>query len=48
MKKIITLAIIAFIWIHWGGFSNEMGTLMMSLSAVFVLTNGAKAEKEKK
>jgi len=48
MKKIIALAIIALIWIHWGALSNEMGTLMMSLSAIFVLTNGAKAEKEKK
>ena len=60
MKKILAysavLAPIAIIWISWGGFSNDMGTLVLSLAAAFGRTvvgdkmheNRAKAEEEKK
>ena len=41
MKKIIlSLAIIALtiiLWLHWGGISNDFGTFILALSAVFAL-----------
>ena len=41
MKKIIlSLAIIALtiiLWFHWGGISNDFGTFVLALSAVFAL-----------
>ena len=44
MKKILLLIAIILIWIYWGGFSNEMGTLVMSLSAIFLLTKDGKGD----
>ena len=42
MKKILAysavLAPIVLIWLHWGGFSNDMGTLVLSLAAAFACT----------
>ena len=33
---IFTLSII--VWLHWGGLSNDMGTLIIALADVFALT----------
>ena len=42
MKKIsvyaIAIAPIIAIWFAWGGFSNDMGTFVLSLAAVFTCT----------
>jgi hypothetical protein len=60
MKKIlayaITIAPFALVWLHWGGFRNDFGTLILSLMAVFACTvvsdkmneRSAKAEEEEK
>lgn len=41
-KRIIAYAIIIAvllpIWIHWGGFKNDMGTLILALAGVFAGT----------
>lgn len=33
---VITLSII--VWLHWGGFSNDMGTLILMLADALILT----------
>ena len=33
---IFTLSII--VWLHWGGLSNDIGTLIIALADVFALT----------
>ena len=40
MKKVIYAIIIALaliVWLAWGGFGNEMGTLMVGLGTAFTL-----------
>ena len=36
--SIIVLALSAIVWLHWGGFSNDMGTLIIMLLDVFFIT----------
>lgn len=42
MKKILVYAIIIvpiiLVWLHWGGFKNDMGTLILMLAATFLCT----------
>ena len=42
MKKILTYAIILvpifLVWLHWGGFKNDMGTLILAMVATFACT----------
>lgn len=35
---IIVLALSIIVWLHWGGLSNDMGTLIIALADVFALT----------
>lgn len=40
MKKVIYAIIIALaliVWLAWGGFGNEMGTLMVGLGTAFTI-----------
>lgn len=40
-QAIISVIILAFsviVWLHWGGFSNNMGTLIIALADVFAFT----------
>jgi hypothetical protein len=57
MKKMLTYAMIltpmAITWIHWGGFKNDMGTLLMSIILAFIIVkeigeHSAKTGKETK
>ena len=45
----IIIAILLPIWIHWGGFKNDMGTLILALMGVFAGTvfESKQAEKTK-
>lgn len=36
--SVIILALSIIVWLHWGGFSNDMGTLIIALADVFALT----------
>ena len=36
--SVIIIALSIIVWLHWGGFSNDMGTLIIALADVFVLT----------
>lgn len=36
--SVIILAISIIVWLHWGGLSNDMGTLIIALADVFALT----------
>lgn len=36
--SIIVIALSIIVWLHWGGFSNDMGTLVIALADVFALT----------
>ena len=54
-STIISILVIAFsliVWQHWGGFSNDIGTLVIAIADTFILTviadNAPKKEKEKK
>ena len=42
MKKFIIYAIIIvpiiFVWLHWGGFKNDMGTFILMMAATFLCT----------
>jgi hypothetical protein len=42
MKKVIIYAAallpIILVWLHWGGFKNTFGTLILAVIAVFVCT----------
>jgi F0F1-type ATP synthase assembly protein I len=38
ITSVIVLAISIIIWLHWGGLSNDMGTLIIALADVFALT----------
>ena len=38
MKKLVSIIIaitIIFVWLHWGGFSNDFGTFILALIAIF-------------
>lgn len=49
--SIIIIAISILIWLHWGGLSNDLGTLIIALADVFALTvvvdNSPKKSEEK-
>lgn len=34
----IVIAILLPVWLHWGGFKNDMGTLILLLAGVFAGT----------
>lgn len=36
--SIVIIAISIIVWLHWGGLSNDLGTLIIALADVFVLT----------
>ena len=36
--SVIILAISIIVWLHWGGLSNDMGTLIIALADVFAFT----------
>jgi len=36
--SVIIFALSIIVWLHWGGFSNDMGTLIIALADVFILT----------
>ena len=36
--SVIILAFSVIVWLHWGGFSNNMGTLIIALADVFAFT----------
>ena len=36
--SIIVLALSIIVWLHWGGLSNDMGTLIIMLADAFILT----------
>lgn len=36
--SIIVIALSIIVWLHWGGLSNDMGTLIIALADVFALT----------
>ena len=36
--SIVIIAISIIVWLHWGGFSNDLGTLIIALADVFALT----------
>lgn len=36
--SVIVLALSIIVWLHWGGLSNDMGTLIIALADVFALT----------
>ena len=36
--SVIIIALSNIVWLQWGGFSNDMGTLIIALADVFVLT----------
>lgn len=53
-STIISILVIAFsliVWQHWGGFSNDMGTLIIAIVDTFILTviadNAPKKVKKK-
>jgi hypothetical protein len=38
MKKLVSIFIalaIIFVWLHWGGLSNDFGTFIIALIAIF-------------
>ena len=40
-QSIISVIVLAFsiiVWLHWGGFSNDMGTFIIAIADAFVLT----------
>lgn len=49
--SVIIIAISVIVWIHWGSFSNDLGTLIIALADVFALTvvadNSPKKSEEK-
>lgn len=42
MKKVLVYVVIILpiilVWLHWGGFKNDIGTLMLSMIAVLNCT----------
>lgn len=36
--SIVIIALSIVIWLHWGGLSNDLGTLIIALADVFALT----------
>ena len=36
--SVIIFALSIIVWLHWGGLSNDMGTLIIALADVFALT----------
>ena len=36
--SIIIIVISIIVWLHWGGLSNDLGTLIIALADVFALT----------
>ena len=36
--SIVIIAISIIVWLHWGGLSNDLGTLIIALADVFALT----------
>ena len=49
--SIVIIVISILIWLHWGGLSNDLGTLIIALADVFALTvvadNSPKKSEEK-
>ena len=49
--SIVIIAISIIVWLHWGGFHNDLGTLIIALADVFFITvildNCKKAPAEK-
>lgn len=49
--SIVIIAISIIVWLHWGGLSNDLGTLIIALADVFALTvvadNSPKKSEEK-
>lgn len=40
-QAIISVIVLAFsivVWLHWGGFSNDMGTFIIAIADAFALT----------
>ena len=35
--SVIIIALSIIVWLHWGGLSNDMGTLVIALADVFAL-----------
>lgn len=48
--SIIVIAISLIVWLHWGGLSNDFGTLIIALADAFLLTaiTDEKPEKSEK
>ena len=36
--SVIVLAFSIIVWLHWGGFSNDMGTFIIAIADAFALT----------
>lgn len=36
--SVIVLTLSIIVWLHWGGLSNDMGTIIIALADVFALT----------
>lgn len=36
--SIIVIALSIIVWLHWGGLSNDMGTFILMMADVFILT----------
>ena len=44
--SIVTIALTIPVWVHWGGFHNDIGTLVLALADICIIT--AIANKHKK
>lgn len=45
--SIIVIALSIIVWLRWGGLSNDMGTFVLMLADVFILTVIADKTHEK-
>ena len=49
--SLIVIALSVIVWLHWGGLSNDYGTLLVALADTFILTviadNSPKKSEEK-
>jgi len=45
--SVIVIALSIIVWLHWGGLSNDMGTLILMLADAFILNVIADKTHEK-
>lgn len=46
--SIIVIALSLIVWLHWGGLTNDFGTLIIALADTFILTAITDTEKSEK